>query len=206
MSATVPGGRIPYVGAAPATSRRIAITATYSVLGAAGAGISSGTFFQPAATFRSASPTSFNLDNPTGTIVAIGGTDFIVDGSNLPTAGTVTGITLYASDFAVPLVGIDGLSLALTDLHARWFGPSPGNVLGLLLSGADTVNGSEFDDTLQGFGGTDTLEGLAGFDYLDPGRGADTIDGGDGLDMHILEAGDPAHPLILLLHGFPELA
>ncbi|TFY56857.1 hypothetical protein EVJ58_g7390 [Rhodofomes roseus] len=26
------------------------------------------------------------------------------------------------------------------------------------------------------------------------------------LDMHILEAGDPARPLILLLHGFPELA
>jgi pimeloyl-ACP methyl ester carboxylesterase len=28
----------------------------------------------------------------------------------------------------------------------------------------------------------------------------------NGLDMHILEAGDPAHPLVLLLHGFPELA
>lgn len=28
----------------------------------------------------------------------------------------------------------------------------------------------------------------------------------NGLDMHILEAGDPTHPAILLLHGFPELA
>jgi pimeloyl-ACP methyl ester carboxylesterase len=28
----------------------------------------------------------------------------------------------------------------------------------------------------------------------------------NGLDMHILEGGDPAHPLVLLLHGFPELA
>jgi pimeloyl-ACP methyl ester carboxylesterase len=28
----------------------------------------------------------------------------------------------------------------------------------------------------------------------------------NGLDMHLLEAGDPAHPLLLLLHGFPELA
>lgn len=26
------------------------------------------------------------------------------------------------------------------------------------------------------------------------------------LEMHILEAGDPSHPLILLLHGFPEIA
>jgi len=27
-----------------------------------------------------------------------------------------------------------------------------------------------------------------------------------GLSMHVLEAGDPAHPCIVLLHGFPELA
>jgi pimeloyl-ACP methyl ester carboxylesterase len=31
------------------------------------------------------------------------------------------------------------------------------------------------------------------------------LDGINGLAMHVLEAGDPAHPLILLLHGFPEL-
>lgn len=28
----------------------------------------------------------------------------------------------------------------------------------------------------------------------------------NGLDVHLLEAGDPARPLLLLLHGFPELA
>ncbi|WP_199555876.1 alpha/beta fold hydrolase [Sandaracinobacteroides hominis] len=28
----------------------------------------------------------------------------------------------------------------------------------------------------------------------------------NGLDMHVLEAGDPANPAVLLLHGFPELA
>ncbi len=28
----------------------------------------------------------------------------------------------------------------------------------------------------------------------------------NGLDMHILEAGDPSRPMVLLLHGFPELA
>jgi len=27
-----------------------------------------------------------------------------------------------------------------------------------------------------------------------------------GLDMHVLEAGAPDAPLLLLLHGFPELA
>ena len=32
------------------------------------------------------------------------------------------------------------------------------------------------------------------------------IKGINGLDMHYLEAGEPSRPLILLLHGFPELA
>jgi len=33
-----------------------------------------------------------------------------------------------------------------------------------------------------------------------------TVPGVNGLDMHVLEAGDPRHPALLLLHGFPELA
>ncbi len=32
------------------------------------------------------------------------------------------------------------------------------------------------------------------------------VTGVNGLDMHILEAGDASHPILLLLHGFPELA
>ncbi len=32
------------------------------------------------------------------------------------------------------------------------------------------------------------------------------VDNGNGLSMHLLEAGDPDRPCVLLLHGFPELA
>ncbi len=32
------------------------------------------------------------------------------------------------------------------------------------------------------------------------------VPGVNGLDMHVLEAGDPGRPALLLLHGFPELA
>ena len=32
------------------------------------------------------------------------------------------------------------------------------------------------------------------------------IEGVNGLDMHVLEAGDPSRPAVLLLHGFPEIA
>ena len=41
---------------------------------------------------------------------------------------------------------------------------------------------------------------------LPPGVAARFIDGVNGLRLHLLEAGDPASPCVLLLHGFPELA
>src|ERR1700739_3833281 len=43
---------------------------------------------------------------------------------------------------------------------------------------------------------------------MDAGIRSRRIDGVNGLSMHILEAGyrQPDQPLVLLLHGFPELA
>lgn len=41
---------------------------------------------------------------------------------------------------------------------------------------------------------------------LPDGIRARMVPNGNGLTMHVLEAGDPANPCVLLLHGFPELA
>jgi pimeloyl-ACP methyl ester carboxylesterase len=41
---------------------------------------------------------------------------------------------------------------------------------------------------------------------LPDGIASRRIEGVNGLSMHVLEAGDPNDPLLLLLHGFPELA
>ena len=41
---------------------------------------------------------------------------------------------------------------------------------------------------------------------LPPGVRARIIGGINGLTMHVLEAGEPDRPMVLLLHGFPELA
>ena len=51
------------------------------------------------------------------------------------------------------------------------------------------------------------MEPLAS-ELLPPGVSARMLSGINGLDVHVLEAGaEPAgRPLVLLLHGFPELA
>ena len=41
---------------------------------------------------------------------------------------------------------------------------------------------------------------------LPPGVRSRFLDGVNGLRVHMLEAGDPAAPCVLLLHGFPEIA
>src|SRR5690349_3457534 len=45
-----------------------------------------------------------------------------------------------------------------------------------------------------------------GPDVLPAGVRARFVDGVNGLRVHLLEAGDPANPCVLLLHGFPEIA
>jgi len=42
--------------------------------------------------------------------------------------------------------------------------------------------------------------------HLPDGIRARIVAGVNGLDMHVLEAGEPGRPVLLLLHGFPELA
>jgi len=43
-------------------------------------------------------------------------------------------------------------------------------------------------------------------DVLPAGIRARFVEGVNGLRVHLLEAGRPEHPCVLLLHGFPELA
>ncbi len=41
---------------------------------------------------------------------------------------------------------------------------------------------------------------------IDPRISSTILDNGNGLQCHVLQAGNPDHPCVLLLHGFPELA
>jgi pimeloyl-ACP methyl ester carboxylesterase len=50
------------------------------------------------------------------------------------------------------------------------------------------------------------MSDIAPLTDLPDGVSARFVDGINGLRMHVLEAGSPDQPLLLLLHGFPELA
>ena len=161
--------------------------ATYTILNALGAGVTSSTFFQTGdgGSLLSFSATAINVQNPNGTIIAIVGAGFVMTdiggGEMVPTAGTITDITLYQNNFTTQLAGFSGLAVPAVDFYNAWQ-VSLGNVFNFLLSGNDTVNGSTGNDLLFGGTGDDLISADAGNDYIEPGKGADTIDGAAGTD------------------------
>ncbi len=60
-------------------------------------------------------------------------------------------------------------------------------IAALILSGDDTVTGSDEADRLNGFAGSDLVRGLGGDDRLDGGSGADFLAGGVGNDTYIVD-------------------
>jgi Ca2+-binding RTX toxin-like protein len=91
--------------------------------------------------------------------------------------GTVTG--LEASTGGNPLYEATQFSLALADLAG---GGSLSDLLTNLLSGKDTLIGSNDADILRGFGGNDTVKGKGGQDTLLGDSGNDNLKGGDDKD------------------------
>jgi len=82
------------------------------------------------------------------------------------------------ADTSKLLFSINGLLVAESELPPN----DGGATLQYILSGADTVNGSERSDVLYGFNGNDTLYGALGDDTLYGGLGNDLLYGGRGND------------------------
>jgi Ca2+-binding RTX toxin-like protein len=72
---------------------------------------------------------------------------------------------------------ISGLSIPLADFLAQ-----RANIMPLLLSGADTIVGSDENNIINGGAGNDIISGLSGNDRLFGGAGNDILDGGNGAD------------------------
>jgi len=161
--------------------------AVYTVYDAAPVGFTPAQFFPPTNnTLDSFNANQIILRQASGRYVVLSGNGIVMSGlpgEEAPTAGTITAIMLYASDFATQIAGFGSLNVAAADIAATWTEVStPESVYAFLLAGNDTVNGSVQADTLLGGDGNDTIAGGADGDTIDAGAGNDTIEPGDGSD------------------------
>ena len=143
------------------------------------------------------------------------GTNFKYDSSNLPISGLITSLSI-AENEEEPLFKMTDTKILWLNLNnsrkSLMMGENPidtaatkqlpgANTLtvipniyadrdprGVLFSGNDKIEGSEFGDFFNAGGGDDILDGNAGNDFLQGGSGSDKINGGDGVDW--IEAGD----------------
>ncbi|QNM82910.1 calcium-binding protein [Sphingomonas sabuli] len=105
---------------------------------------------------------------------------------NMPTVGTITRWTYELPDTEV--WDIEGFSIDAQTFADLVLNDEVYSLLrDYLMTNADTVNGSGFDDTLMGFDGSDTLYGNAGHDQLIGGANSDIMVGGTGDDVYFVE-------------------
>ena len=124
-------------------------------------------------------PTQIILLNSDGTFTEINGVGFALDGSNEPTAGTISSVRRLSTDGTTELEQITGLSHSLVGLFNNIL-----NAGAFLLDGNDSINGGILNDGLAGFAGNDTINGGDGNDSMEGGAGADVLNGGDGFNQY----------------------
>nr|WP_295838676.1 hypothetical protein [uncultured Azospirillum sp.] len=97
------------------------------------------------------------------------------------TGGTIASVTNATN--GVPDLSVSQLNLPVaTALNWAAAGTDAEAIRDALLSGNDSLTGSDFNDTMRGYAGDDTINGGRSDDLLDGGRGVNIIDGGDGID------------------------
>jgi serralysin len=118
-----------------------------------------------------------------------GGASYVFSGQNLAfsdpgtglelVSGKITGLTLRVQDKLV--MQVEGWNLSAPVIHDG-IAANDIQTAVYLLSGADRMTGTKFDDTLGGVDGADRIFGGAGIDELEGGNDADTLYGGAGSD------------------------
>lgn len=100
------------------------------------------------------------LDNADTTFTLLIGTGFVLNGSNVPTAGTVTAMQRVDAAGNI-LETVTGLSI---NLPVAWAAPTffPLFLLDTVFNGNDTMTGSAGLDRFYGGAGNDTMTGLGG--------------------------------------------
>lgn len=112
------------------------------------------------------------------------GTSLGYDGAGVPVSGEFSS---WINDIYLPGGGVAGwvayeFAVAAHPVGIAFQTDNPKSLFQMILSGNDTIAGSEFNDVLFGFDGSDTILGQKGGDRIFGGSGNDTISGGWGND------------------------
>lgn len=94
--------------------------------------------------------------------------------------GTISAIRSLSN--GRPTYTVENLSVPATTFLAWLSSGDSSSARSSILSGSDTMFGSDFNDTIRGYTGNDTILGGGGSDLLDGGYGTNVIDGGAGVD------------------------
>lgn len=108
--------------------------------------------------------------------------------------GTMRSYAYYQG--SATFVSISGFAVSSATAYSYYMSGNGAGLMALMLSQADTINGSAYSDRFSGYAGNDTLYGNAGDDLLygndgndvlNGGAGIDTLDGGTGNDTYYID-------------------
>jgi Ca2+-binding RTX toxin-like protein len=127
-------------------------------------------------TVWSKTTSKYSVDDSATDYDDIYGSNFRYSGDRL-VSGTISRIDAFSSgssDYSVTGLAVD---------VATFLGSTASQARAYMLSGNDTVHGSDYNDLLNGYAGADTIYGYGGNDTLYGGAGNDTLYGGAGNDV-----------------------
>ena len=109
------------------------------------------------------------------------------DGYYHPTSGTLTGFVSLSGSIYSNIINwsIENINYSVAKFSNACFTISTSDdysILKEIMSGADTINMSNYEDFISGFNGNDTIYGNGGDDVIYGGSGDDYINGGLGYD------------------------
>lgn len=129
-------------------------------------------------TFRSS--TAFEIDDSATDYEGIYGQSFAYSGGRLA-SGTISSIQSFLSGKSY--FDVSGLAMSASTFVSYANAGNAAGARAYMLSGNDTVHGSDYNDLLNGYAGVDTIYGYGGNDTLYGGAGNDTLYGGAGNDV-----------------------
>ncbi|MEQ1952470.1 calcium-binding protein [Mesorhizobium sp. CN2-181] len=117
-------------------------------------------------------PTEAKYFDDANNFLSLKGAGLTFDAKDALTGGTISTFELVAAGLTT--FKIESIpNVKVTDLSGFIAAGNTKGLLGLVLAGNDTVNGTGLDDKLFGFDGNDTFIGGAGKDIIDGGNGVD---------------------------------